>query len=275
MMKISVALVLTFVLAGWALMATAREPVKPTSANPEAQALIDKAWAALDQEMRIQEVDEAIKYFEAARELDQDNHEILIELAGEYFHRGNQMPKATDADFDARKKYFDQGYAHARRALELKECAGSHAAVATTLAAVNENEGVLAQAAMIPELKAHIDWIMEHDPAFKYGGVVRFWSRVNVLVPDVVVKMVGEDPDEIFHGLNEMIKTEPRYLDNYIYKAEYYYHRDREDEALAVLDEALKMDPEALPEERAYNRYAQRRARATWKEWTGKDYPQK
>ena len=44
-------------------------------------------------------------------------------------------------------------------------------------------------------------------------------------------------------------------------------------EALEALDTALKMDPEAFPEERAYNRYAQRKARDAWKKWTDKDYP--
>ena len=74
-------------------------------------------------------------------------------------------------------------------------------------------------------------------------------------------------------ALENAIKTEPRFIDNYVYKAEFYHHQEKEKEALDALDQALKMDPEAFPEERAYNRYAQKKARAHWKEWTGKEYP--
>jgi len=47
------------------------------------------------------------------------------------------------------------------------------------------------------------------------------------------------------------------------------------EDALNTLDQMLKMDPNAFAPERAYNKFDQGRARELWKEWTGKDYPQR
>jgi tetratricopeptide (TPR) repeat protein len=96
---------------------------------------------------------------------------------------------------------------------------------------------------------------------------------VVIRTPAIVIRIVGEDPEQIFGALEEAIQAEPRFIDNYVYRAEFYRHMGKEGEALESLNRALKMDPEAFPEELAYNRYAQRKARGMWKEWTGRDYP--
>jgi tetratricopeptide (TPR) repeat protein len=254
---------------------SAREPKKPVSKVAQAQDLIDKGWAAQDQDMGIKQIDETIKNMEAALKLDPNNQEILVELADEYYQRGDQMPMGSDENFAARAKYFEKGLSCAKRAMVVKETAGAHYWSATNLAALNENNSIVSQAAIFPELNSHMDWITAHDKNYKYGGSARFWSRVTTRVPGLVIKMVGEDVNRIFAELEDAIKTEPRFLDNYVYKAEFYQNRGKTDEALASLDQALKMDPNAFPEERAYNRYAQKKAKEHWKEWTGKEYPNK
>ena len=270
-----IALISLLVLFALTFGTKAREPKKPVSANAEAQALIDQAWAAQDQYMNLKEVDQSIKFLEDALKLDPNNQELLVELADEYYQRGDQMPMGSDAAFEARKKYFEKGHEYATRAMAVKETAGAHYWVATNLAAMNENNSIISQAAIFPELNTHMNWITQNDKNYKYGASARFWSRVTTRVPGVVIKMVGEDPNRIFGELEDAIKTEPRFIDNYIYKDEFYNNRGKKDEALAALDQALKMDPEAFPQERAYNRYAQKKARDHWKEWTGKEYPDK
>ncbi len=253
--------------------AEAREPRKPRSQNPRAQAYLDRAWEVLDQEMTLKEIDQAIAYLEKAVALDPDNHEILVELSDEYYQRGDQMPRESRADYKARNKYFKKGHEAAVKAMEIKETAPAHYWIAVNLAAGSENKSILSRAMLFPKLNKHMDWISHHDRDYKYGGTARFWSKVVTRVPEVVIKVVGEDPEEIFEELELSIKKEPRFMDNYIYKAALCNHMDKKEEALGILDQVLRMDPEAFPEERAYNRYAQKKSRAYWKEWTGKEYP--
>lgn len=251
----------------------ARETKKPGSENPEAQEWVDMAWSSLEYEMNIDQIDRAIECLEKAVALDPGNQEILVELSDEYYQRGNRMPRGSDAEYDARNVYFKKGLESAREALEIKEAAGAHYWIAVNLAAGSENKSIIRRASIFPKLNKHMDWVEQNDRNYKYGAVVRFWSRVVTSVPGVLIKMVGEDPDRIFHELEEAIRIEPRFLDNYVYKAEFYYHMGRKKEALDVLDQILGMDPEAFPQERAYNLYAQSKGRANWKAWTGKPYP--
>jgi len=262
-----------FALISCAFAANAREQNKPKSKNPEAQNLIDKAWSALDQDMTLKEIDESIKYLKQALELDPNNDEILVELADEYYQRGNQMPRNSDSDYEARNKYFEPGHEAALKALSIKETAGAHFWVAGNLSAMNENSSIIKQASMFPEIIGHVNWIEEHDRDYKYGAAARMGSKIASRVPDILIGMVGYDTEKISTGLDEAIASEPRFIDNYVYKAEFHNRMGKTNEALDMLDQALKMDPEAFPEERAYNRFAQREAKKFWKEWTGKEYP--
>ncbi|HUT51980.1 MAG TPA: TRAP transporter TatT component family protein [bacterium] len=276
-MKKTMTMILAVVVAALLLspLALASEPKKPVSAKPEAQALIDKGWDAQDQDMGLKQIDETIKYMEQALKLDPNNQELLVELADEYYQRGDQMPMGSDENFEARAKYFTTGLDYAKQAMAVKETAGAHYWSAANLAAMNENNSIISQAAIFPELNTHMEWIEAHDQHYKYGGYARFWSRVVTRVPAIVIKMVGQDPDQPYGQLTDAINSEPRFIDNYAYLAEFQHNRGKKDEALATLDKALKMDPGAFPEERAYNRYAQKKAKEHWKEWTGKEYPNK
>ncbi|MFO8057664.1 MAG: TRAP transporter TatT component family protein [bacterium] len=256
-----------------AFVTEAREPEKATSDNPQAQEYIDKAWNAVDENINMQNVKEAVKYLEKARKLDPKNPEILIELADQYYYRGELMPRETDEDYEARNKWFKKGMEAAQKALEIKENAAAHYWIAANKAAMNENASIFTQIRMFPSLMGHMEWIEEHNPDYKYGAEARFWSRVAARVPGPVQSAVGMGPEDVYPKLDKAIKSEPRFIDNYVYKAEFLYAMDKKEQALEVLDKALQMDPAAFPKEKAYNKYAQKRARKHWKEWTGKEYP--
>jgi len=253
----------------------AREPKKPLSAKPEAQALMDQAWAGLDEEMSLKTIEQAIVLEEKAVKLDPDNADFLAELADEYWQRGDLMPKTSDADYAARKVWFQKGLDTAGKSLAVKETAAGHYWAATNLAAVNENASILKQASIFLDLAKHMDWIDQNARGYKYGATARFSSEVSVRVPAAVIKLVGQDPNQNYQRLEAAIKTEPRFFQNYTYKAKFQYHQGKKEDALNTLDQVLKLDPNAFPEERAYNKFDQGRARAYWKEWTGKDYPQR
>ena len=262
-------------IAAFSMAAEAREPQKPLSQVPEAQKLIDQAWAGVDQEMSLKMIDQAIALEAKAVALDPKNADLLAELADEYWQRGDLMPKKNDADFDARNGYFLKGLDNAKKSMALKETAAGHYWTATNLASTDENANILKQASIFLEVSRHMDWIDANAKGYKYGGTARFWSEVTTRVPGVLIKIVGKDPNENYQNLENAIKTQPGFLQNYRYKANFQHHQGKTEDALKTLDQMLKMDPNAFPPERAYNQFDQGRGRELWKEWTGKDYPQR
>jgi len=272
--SVIISLASLILLAGNHLFAGEAMP-KPKSNNPEAQKLIEQALVMVKEEMSIKTFDHAIVILEKALKLDPDNPDIMIELANYYWQRGDQMPKETDKDFEARNVYFNKGKAYAEKALKLKECAGAYYWYSANLASSYQNRSVLAQAKIFPTLKKNTDWIEAHDPGYFYGGGARLWSKIVAEVPDALLKMGLADPEEVYQSLNNAIKFEPRYLLNYVYKANFCWRMGKKDEALKELEYALRADPNIFPEEVAKNRLAQQEARESWKKFTGKDWLQK
>jgi len=96
-----------------------------------------------------------------------------------------------------------------------------------------------------------------------------------ICVPKAVVEIAGKnDIDLAVKLINAAIAGEPRFLENYNFKARllWTYFDDRPG-ALKLLDYVLKQDPKIFPEEVTVNRAAQKKARALWEQITGKEYP--
>jgi len=260
-------------MAWYPLALTAREPVKPVSQDPQAQKLIDQAWAAVDQKIGLPEVDLAIQSLELALALDPDNDALRVELADEYYYRGSLMPAGSPEEIEARNLYFQKGSDQAQQALARRESAGAHAWTTVHLACLKQYTNFLSQAAILPELTRHLQWIEQHDRDYKYGFVFRFWTGVIIQAPDMIVKMLGQDPEEVFENLEQAIAANPGYLENYLYLADLYDAMKRKNQALDTLAKVLQTSPEVFPSERAQNRYAQKQAGERWKKWTRKEYP--
>jgi len=257
----------------WSGLLQAREPVKARSNRAEAQALIDLAWAATDRDLEIPALDTALQHLEQAVALDPENDALWVELAGDYFFRGHQMPAGSEAKIKSRNAFFDKGYAAAQKALALRPSAGAHAWAAANLGASKQYVNLISQAAILPEMRSHLDWITKNQPDYRYGLAARFWSGILSRAPDIILKMLGQDPEEIFENLQQAAAAEPRFLDNYFYLAELYYSMKKKSQALDTLAKALQASPDVFPQERGYNRLTQKQARARWKEWTKKEYP--
>lgn len=269
-----------FVLAGvaaalFASSAYSREPVKPQSKNLEAQKYIDKAWDAVAVDLTIKNIDIAISALKKAEELDPKNIEILVALADEYWQRGDLMPKGNDEEWDARNHYFNKGKEAAEKALAIKESAGGHYWYCANLASSYENRSVFAQAGIFLDLKKHMEWIENNEVGYLYGGYARFWGQVLARIPDIVVKLTGQDPNEVYEKLENAIKIEPRYLLNYVDQGQFLHRMGEDEKALDALKKAIETKPEIFPEELAKNKHAKKRALGHWKEFTGKEYPEK
>ncbi len=253
--------------------AHSREQVKPKSENPKAQDLIDRAWEVVALDLTIETADKAIGYLEDAKKIDPDNPEILVALADECWQRGDLMPGKEKEDYEARNVYFNKGLEAADKALSLKETAGAHYWHCANLASSYENRSVFAQAGIFLDLNKHMNWIEENDITYLYGGYARFWGQVLSRIPDIVIKLTGQDPDQVYEQLENAIRIEPRYLLNYAYQGEFLHRMGDDEKALTALKKIIEADPGIFPEEIAKNKLAQKRARENWKDFTGKDYP--
>jgi tetratricopeptide (TPR) repeat protein len=278
-MKPSRLIILTIVAAVLTLIAS---PVlaggikKPTSENPEAQKLIDQAWNLDKTKAGADVYKQCYELIEKADQLDPNNHEILTELARYYWNYGDNLPKETKDQQKKLEDLYEKGMDTAEKSMDIKETVDNHYWYAVNKAASLEFSSIISQAAGFPSIYKHSQYVTDHDPEYYYGASGRLWSEILVRVPKVVVEMVGWDVQEAVDDISDSIQKEPRYLENYVYKARFVYgYFDKKDEALELCDQVLKADPSALPEEVTANKVAQDNARELWKKITGKDYPAK
>lgn len=255
----------------------ARGLTKPVSKNPEAQKLLDEAW-----ELDRSEDDSAeayrkcIELTEKADKLDPNNPMILIELSRYYWNYGNSLPKETKQQQKQLESIYAKALGFAERSLKIKTTVDAHYWIAVNRAAGLEFSSILAQAAAFPVIYRHSQYVSDNEPNYYYGATGRLWSEILVRVPKRVVELVGWDVNEAVEDINKAIAAEPRFLDNYVYKARFLHvYFGNDEEALEILDHVLKQKPDCFPEEVGANKVAQKDARKLWKDITGKDYPNK
>lgn len=277
-MKKSYLAVAFFGLAGWILATAAGAGglPKPRSDQPEAQKLIDQAWELSHTGSTAEIYKQCADWLKQADQIDPNNDTILTDLSRYLWNWGDNLPKQTKEQQAKLEGIYAEGLAAAEKSLAVKETVAGHYWYAVNKAASLEFSSIFVQAAGFPTILKHSDYVSEHDPDYYYGASGRLWSEILVRVPKVVVKMVGYDVQQVVDDINDSIKKDPGYLDNYVYKARFVNtYFGNKDEALALLDQALKQDPAVIPEEVTANRVAQQDARDLWKKITGKDYPEK
>jgi tetratricopeptide (TPR) repeat protein len=270
-------IVATFVMTAGAALAGPLP--KPSSKNPEAQKLIEQAWKLDHTDSSAEIYKQGYELMEQADKLDPNNNTILVEISRYYWNYGDQLPKETKEQQKINVDLYAKGAVAAEKALKIKETADAHYWLAVNKAAGLEFSSILTQVAAFPSLYDHTDKTKKMDRDYYYGASARLWSEVLARVPKAAVEAVCKVHDYIQEELDDMdhaIKTEPRFLDNYLYKARfvYIYYGDKE-RALTLLDQELKLDPNALPDEVTANKVSQRQSKELWKKITGKEYPQK
>lgn len=249
---------------------------KPESKNAEVRKLIDQAWALDKKDSSPEIYKQCIDLMEKANQLDPKNPGILTDLSRYYWNYGDTLPKQTEEQQDRLEEIYEKGMDCAEQSLKIKETVDGHYWYAVNKAASLEFSSIISQAAAFPSIYKNSQYVSDNDPQYYYGGPGRLWSEVLTRVPKIVVQMVNWDVQEAVDEINKAIKIEPRYLDNFVYKARFIYkYYENKDEALDLLDHALEQDPNIFPEEVTANRVSQRDAKKLWKEITGKDYPER
>jgi len=264
-------LMLTASLAGaWGL-----EKIK--CKNPEAQKLADKTYEILVADVTKESYKKANELLEKAVAIEPDNDMLLVELASGYWEYADQLPKETREQKKLRLAWFDKGKAAAEKALAIKKTAGAHFWFAVNLAAGGEMKGIMQSLWMYPKMVKHSKKSEALDPEYLFGATSRFWSEVVTRVPDLALRLVGMNPLIPLRKIEEQMKKNPLFLENYNFAARYYARMKKKGKALDTLEFVLKTNPRSAANKawHSSNVYAQSEAREMWKEFTGKNYPER
>lgn len=118
----------------------------------------------------------------------------------------------------------------------------------TNLAVYGKLKGPLESVASLSEIKSRMETVEAKEPNLFYGGVWRFWGRLIDQVPSALRMLNGYDLDDALEFHRKAIKVEPRYVQSHLFYAECLIQAGKREEARAVLEKALKLDPQAMPD---------------------------
>lgn len=246
----------------------------PNPKSAEARADYDQALSllkdSLDQTSRLK----AIALLEKSAELDPGREEVWCQLSWRYWMMGDNLPKATGKEREARLQWFEKGQAAGEKALALngRSVAGMYW-FTVNLAAAGEMKGILSSLMLAGTLFGNMSRVDRRDPYFLYGATRRFGSEVLIRVPTWLTGKFGFKHEYTVEDLEANIERWPNYFDNYNYLARVHWWAGEKDKALLRLEFVLSHDPGIMPEEKAENVLQQEIARKLWREWTGKEYP--
>jgi hypothetical protein len=274
-------IVMTIIIAGAVLAAAGPARAggisKATSKVPAAQQLLDQAFAQEKSDVSVTSWKKCVGLAEQADRLDPNNWEILVDISRYYWEYANLLPKQTEVQQQQLIGLYNRGVVAAERSLKIKETSPGHYWLAVNKASTLEWSSIFAQVASFPGLYSNYRYVVDHDPDYYFGAAGRFWVEVLARIPKAVIETLGQKYlDEAVTQINRAIQKEPRYLHNFVYKARFTwsFYANKE-ETLKLLDQALKADPNAMPDYVTDNKQAQKEARELWKKVTGKEYPQR
>jgi tetratricopeptide (TPR) repeat protein len=151
------------------------------------------------------------------------------------------------ANGDAKKKIFQQGIAHAKKAIELgPDRVEGHFWLGVNYGVYGEAKGVLKSLSLVKPIKEEMRRVLEIDPAYDRGGADRILGRVYHEVPGIA----GGSEKKSLQHLLKAVEYGPRVGLNLLYLADTYISLDRIGDARKTLETILTMEPmsDLLPE---------------------------
>jgi len=238
-----------------------------------ADELYKQANAMLKESLDEKSVTESLKLLEQAAELDPGNEEVWIRISWNYFLLGDDLEKDLKEE---RRALFEKGKAAGEKAMQINNrSSGGMYWYTVNLASAGEMKGILSSLSLAGELFSNINRIDRRDPYYYYGATRRFGSEIFVRVPTWLTERFGFKAEYIEEDLLMNIEKWPNFFDNYTYLARVYVWSGQMEKALEMLEFVLSHSPDIMPEERAENAKQQEIAKEMWKEYTGKEYPEK
>ncbi len=151
------------------------------------------------------------------------------------------------ANKDEKKRIFQQGIEHAKKAIELgPDKADGHFWLGVCYGVYGEAKGVLKSLSLVKPIKEAMRRVLEIDPAYDRGGADRVLGRVYHEVPGIA----GGSEKKSLEHLLKAVEYGPRVGLNLLYLADTYISLDQIGKAREILEYILTMEPEPdlLPE---------------------------
>ncbi|MDP8256134.1 MAG: hypothetical protein P9M14_10310 [Candidatus Alcyoniella australis] len=262
-------LILTTASAAWADTCS-------DQARAEADQLYEQAMSTYLVDRTMADMKRAIPQLERATKLCPNHDQAWALLCELYWQYGDALPRKTSEQKKVRIGWFEKGIAAGERGYAVNpQNVQAFFFKATNESAAADMHGWSSSMWMLPKMREYMEQVEKMEPNYLYGGKDRFWCEVLVRVPLWLSNRMGYPPEEVAAKIDGQIAREPRYLVNYNYAGRVFYKLDQHDRALNYLTKAIEDDPDALPSQAGVNRMAQRNARVTWLNLTGKPYPQR
>ncbi len=254
-----------------------------SAAQPDARARLltagDEAWAGRDEAGKVRE---AIAKWEQALAMDRSDHETWAKLSRAYYFLADCHLRFDESAEEQMAPTFDEGRKAAEKALsalspdfarrmvdgerieEAVEVLDARAVPALYWRSANMGkwasyEGFATLLAYKDEVKAIMQWCLDQDERFYYGGPHRYFGAYYARIP----AMAGRDLERSKRHFETSIQIEPNYFATRVLYAQDYavnaQQRATFDEQLAYV---LEHDPAALADAAPENRCEQRKARA-------------
>jgi len=119
-------------------------------------------------------------------------------------------------------------------------------------------EGIATILARKDDIKATMDWVIQHNPEYFFGAPYRYFGVYHTKVP-----IGGGDPPKSKESFERSIKIAPNYLATKVLMAESYAVLAGDRELFdKLLNEVVAADPNAVPEIAPENQLEQQKARA-------------
>lgn len=269
--KIFSALVIMVFLLSSTLGSKTRECDCPPEKKARAKELYEKADTIKARKFTPETVKSGIGDLKEAVELCPCHTPLWVLLSNYYWQLGDWLPDDME---DEKRAWFEKGLAAGEKALsQAPEEPGAIFFKTLNEAAIADIKGWASSLWMFPDLLKAMDKVDAIDPHYEHGATDRFWSEVLCRVPFWLAGRFGFTVDEVVSDLKEEVRREPDFFENHTYLARILWKQGKEYEALSRLKYVIEHDPDSLPAYAGQNRRQQKKARKMWKEFTGKNYP--
>lgn len=141
---------------------------------------------------------------------------------------------------------------------------------AVNLAVYGKIKGPMESVASFSEITERLERVEKKDTRFFHGGIWRFQGRMIDQVPSALRFLKGYDLDDAVAFYKKSLQIDPYYLQTYEFYTECLIQYDRRAEAKEVLEKALKLNPDQLPDVIPENRVVMKRLQRLYqKEFKG------
>jgi tetratricopeptide (TPR) repeat protein len=211
-------------------------------AAQETKTLVAQGDELMAQRGDLAKAKEALAKYQEALAAGEDAYGVYWRMARAEYWIGDHT-----ADKTQKKRIFEQGIYHGKRAVQLSpDKAEGHFWLGVCYGVYGEAKGVLKSLSLVKPLKAAMQRVLEIDPAYEMGGADQVLGRVYYELPG----LAGGSKKKSLEHLLKAKEYGPRVGLTLLYLADTYVALDEVEKARECLETLLTMEPhpDLIPE---------------------------